>query len=202
VINLSKIQFYGMKIFTGFIFLASMAILVATSSSDIAAVDSEMMSATLNKDQEQIGFLFTFSKGPFDFENLPLIVNIEISHDELNEEFDFQDQSWVLSTSTLDGSELKTRVLFRRGDDGILTADYGKYTLSGTTSLYGCQSSLGQDNQTDVCIPCESSADTCSFKFELIREGAPYPAEKVKIQASQWLIDMTSTVQLEVSVDR
>ena len=183
------------------IFIASLVILIATSPSDIAAVDTKLVSATLDKNQEQVRFRFDYTNGPFDFENLPLIINIEVNHAELNENFDFKDQSWVMSTATLAGEELKTRTLLRRGKDGVLTVDYGDFRLFGTTSLYSCNSMIDQEAQDDACIPCSSEDDRCSFSFTLIREGAPYPAETVEIQASQWLVDKSSAVQLEVSLD-
>ena len=91
--------------------------------------------------------------------------------------------------------------MFRRGADEILSADYGKYTLNGVTSLYGCDADYDNGNDADACIPCVANQDTCTFKLNLIREGSPYPAEKVTIQASQWLSSEESTVQLAVSVN-
>ena len=194
----SSWQTLCLKISTICIFTIAMAILVATSEADFPKADSEFVSAVLDKEEKEVSFKLDYSKGPFDFENFPLMIDILVEHSELNENYDFKNQSWVMSTSTTDGEQVQVRTLLRRGADEILSADYGKYTLSGVTSLYGCDT---DDNGDDACIPCVASKDTCSFKLSLTREGSPYPAEKITIQASQWLSSEESTVQLTVSVD-
>ena len=182
------------------IFTIAMAILIATSEADFPKADSEFVSATLDKEEKEVSFQLDYTKGPFEFENFPLMIDILVEHSELNENFDFKNQSWVMSTSTTDGDEVQVRTLFRRGADEILNADYGKYVLSGVTSLYGCDTKYSDGND-DACIPCVANQDTCSFKLSLTREGSPYPAEKITIQASQWLSSEESNVQLTVSVD-
>ena len=197
----SSWQTICLKLITITIFVMAMAILVATSEADFPKADSEFVTADLNKEETEVSFQLDYTKGPVDFENFPLMIDIQIEHSELNENFDFQNQSWLMSTSTLDGEQVNVRTLFRRGADEILSADYGKYTLAGVTSLYGCSGEYGNVTDDDVCIPCASGQDSCSFKLSLIREGAPYPAEKVTIQASQWLSSEESVVQLSVSAD-
>ncbi|MAD61215.1 MAG: hypothetical protein CMH49_06880 [Myxococcales bacterium] len=197
----SSWQAICLKLSTISIFIMAMAILIATSEADFPKADSEFVTAELNKEATEVSFQIDYTKGPVDFENFPLMINIEIEHSELNESFDFKNQSWVLSTSTPDGEQVNVRTLFRRGADEILSADYGKYTLGGVTSLYGCSDEYGNVMDDDACIPCATDQGGCSFKLSLIREGAPYPAEQVTIQASQWLSSEESEVQLTVSVD-
>lgn len=176
------------------IFLAAMAILIATSESDIPSADSKASSVTIEKEETKASFILSFRNGPFNFDSLPLMLSINVAHKELNENFDFDQQSWSLVSLSSDGSHRTQRVLFRRGDDDILSADRGKFSLEGTTSLFQCS-----EMSDDACIPCEINQDRCDFKVELVREGAPYPAEIVTLTASQWLLDENSTVQLELS---
>ena len=176
------------------VFLCAMSILIATSESDLPSADSEAVSVDLSKEETKATFLLSYSKGPFNFDSLPLMLEIEISHTELNENFDYDQQSWSLVTTSVDGGQPYQRVLFRRGNDDILRADRGKYTLEGRTSLFQCA-----PMSDDACIPCEMSQERCQLKVELVREGAPYPAETVTMSASQWLLDESSNVQLALS---
>ena len=178
------------------ILLFSIAILLATSESDIASANSMIVKAELLKDQEETSFTFTFSNGPFEFTSLPLIISLDIKHVDLNETYDFSGQSWVLIVEGADGSSTR-RVLFRRGMDDILYADHGKYTLTGTTSLFECSG----DVLDDACIPCNAMNKECEFTVRLAREGAPYPPEEVSLQASQWLSSETSSIELEVTAN-
>ena len=181
------------------VFLVAMAILIATSEADFPMADSEFVTVALEKEATEASFHFSYRNGPFDFESFPLMIDIQIEHSELNEDFNFENQSWVMTTASLEGDDLKTRTLFRRGNNEVLSADLGKYTLSGTTGVYSCDTEVDSTNTDDTCIPCAADQETCSFKVTLIREGAPYPAEKVTIQASQWLSSEDSKVELTVS---
>ena len=194
---LNEVQRYLSQFVTLTLFVSAIGVLLATSESDIPSADSLSIEHSIAKEAQSVEFLVTFSKGPFEYDDFPLFLEINISHDELNEDFNFDGQSWTLVTSTGDGETPKRRVLFRRGTDGILHADRGKFTLQGTTSLYQCATGVTEQTE-DTCIPCELDADQCSFVVELVREGAPYPAEVVQMKASQWLSNDTSPIQLEL----
>lgn len=184
------------KLISFIIFLLAMVILLATSESDIASVDSGDTYQAMAKDQEEASFTFKYSNGPFDFNDFPLIINLKISHSDLNETYDFSNQSWLM---IIEKEEIASsqRVLFRRGVDDILYADHGNYTLTGTTSLYECNES----NENDACIPCVVSDKECTFTMALVREGAPYPGEEILLQASQWLMSETSEITLDVTAN-
>ena len=184
------------KLFNLLIFLSALTILIATSESDIPSADSESVTATMEKESTKVKFTLVYENGPFSFDSLPLMLAIEVSHVELNETFDYDQQSWRLVTAKPDGTQRTQRVLFRRGNDDILSADRGKYTLEGTTSLFQCS-----PMSDDACIPCDISRDQCQFDIELIREGAPLPAELVRLSASQWLLDEGSKNQITLSVE-
>jgi hypothetical protein len=203
LINSQSVVKQSLRLFTKLsaigIFLTAMAILIATSEADFPMADSEFVTVALEKEATEASFRFSYRNGPFDFDSFPLMIDIQIEHSELNEDFNFEGQSWIMTTASLEGEHFKTRTLFRRGNNEALSADLGKYTLRGTTGIYGCDTELESANADDTCIPCNADQETCSFKLTFIREGAPYPAEKVKIQASQWLSSEDSKVQLTVS---
>ena len=184
------------KIFTALVFLSGIFILLATSESDIASVDSGQVFQKLAKDQEETSFTIKYTNGPFEFNNYPLILNLRISHVELNETYDFSGQSWTLVIEGEEGTRSQ-RVLFRRGMDDILYADHGEFTLSGTTSLYGCNES----NENDACIPCSVSKKDCTFDLSFVREGAPYPEEELILETSQWTMNETSVIKLDITAN-
>ena len=111
-------------------------------------------------------------------------LSINIEHQEVSEDFDFDNQSWTLITETVDGKQTKQQVALRRGRDDLFTLDRERLNLSGLMGLFACPQDL--DESDALCIPCDVKDASCDFVFSMVREGAPYPAEAIEIRLSQW----------------
>ena len=157
--------------------------LLATSPSDIPSIDTEFK-AGLSAEDKTLEVQIQYRQGPVDFSTYPLMISINIEHQEVSEDFGFDDQSWTLVTEKLDGSEKKQKVALRRGSEDIFTIDRERLTLSGLISLFACP--LESDSSEEICIPCDVKEASCDFVFSMVREGAPYPTEKIRLELSQW----------------
>ena len=157
--------------------------LLATSPSDIPSIDTEFK-AELSAEDKALEVQVQYRQGPVDFSTYPLMISINIEHQEVSEDFGFENQSWTLVTEKLDGSESKQKVALRRGSDDIFTIDRERLTLSGLISLFACPAE--SDESEEICIPCDVKEASCDFVFSMVREGAPYPTESIRLDFSQW----------------
>lgn len=162
--------------------IVGVSILLATSPSDIPSVDAES-SATLLEGEKSIDFQVSYRRGPVDFETFPLLVDFTIKHQEVSEDFLFEDQSWTLITEDLNGEQSRQQVALRRGNDELFIVNRDIPSLNGMISLLQCHS---DGDYESLCIPCDVKEERCDFSISLVREGAPYPAEVIEISASQW----------------
>ena len=171
------------------------ATLLATSPSDIPSIDTEIK-AELDQDDKTLAVHIQYRQGPADFSTYPLMISVSIEHKEVSEDFSFEDQSWTLITETLDGEQSKQMIALRRGSDEIFSLDRDRLTLSGMVSLFACPEDAGSSEE--MCIPCDVKEASCDFIFSMVREGAPYPAEKIQLKLSQWA-DEGAQFSLEAS---
>ena len=165
------------------VFIFGSVTLLATSPSDIPSSDTEFK-AELDAEDKALEVQVQYRQGPVDFSTYPLMISINIEHQEVSEDFGFDDQSWTLVTEKLDGSESKQKVALRRGSEDVFTIDRERLTLSGLISLFACPPE--SDESEDICIPCDVKEASCDFVFSMVREGAPYPTEKIRLELSQW----------------
>ena len=176
-------------------FILGLAILLATSPSDIPSIDAEIK-AELTEENKVIEFQVKYRQGPVDFSTYPLMISINIEHQEVSEDFGYDNQSWTMVTETLDGQQNRQKVAVRRGSGDIFTVDKERLTLDGLISLFACPSE--SEESEELCIPCDVEATSCDFIFSMVREGAPYPAETIRMNLSQWANE-GSTFTLDVS---
>lgn len=166
--------------------LSGAAVLLATSPSDIPSVDAVPLELKLASEQSTQEILITYENGPFGFESYPLLLDILISHEEPSEDFKFDQQSWTITSQGVDGEERRQLVVVTRGRSNIFYVDQEKLTINGNLSLFGCPQEAEVGGSSELCIPCKNESDRCEFVLTLTREGEPYPAELVEVNASHW----------------
>ena len=95
-------QYLVKRISVFIIFMIGSVTLLATSPSDIPSIDAEIK-AELAEESKTIEFQVKYRQGPVDFSTYPLMISINIEHQEVSEEFGYDNQSWTIVTETLDG---------------------------------------------------------------------------------------------------
>ena len=130
------------------------------------------------------------------FVDYPLMIETVITHEDVGDPFLFEQQSWTLVTTDLDGEEQREEVVFKQGEPIYFSVDENRVELSGIVELTQCAPDQGIEGR--ICIPCDSQAKSCDFIFALVRQGAPYPAENLTVSFSQWTTE-GSSFTLDVS---
>ena len=163
---------------------------MATSPADLPSIAAPVHQVELEQGEKNYAFKVIYEKGPFDFDTYPLFVEFTLTHQEVSEDFDFTAQSWTVVSEGVEGDQVRQKVVFKRGFDGEWYADREKLTLQGTLSLFACHEDQVFD--APLCIPCDLDRDRCEFIVKVTREGEPYPAERITINASQWAAEGSS----------
>lgn len=162
------------------------ATLIATSPADIPSVD-QSIELKIAEGEERVDLAVVYTSGPVNFNDYPLVLSVEIDHEDPAETFNFEAQSWTLVTETPEGESRRQLVVLERGDNAQFAVDQETLKLSGVVSLNACEEDTGASSVSDpLCIPCSIKGERCEFTLSMIRQGAPYPAEIAKLDLSQW----------------
>lgn len=166
--------------------------LIATSPADIPSVD-QSIEVQIAEGEERVDLAVVYTNGPVNFNDYPLVLSVEIDHEDPAETFNFEAQSWTLVTETPEGESRRRLVVLERGDNAQFVVDQQTLKLSGTVSLNACEEDEGSSSVNDpLCIPCSIKGERCEFTLAMIRQGAPYPAEVATLDLSQWTSEGSS----------
>ena len=173
--------------------------LIATSPSDIPSINRSL-EVKLTEGAEQVDLSVRYNDGPVNFSDYPLVISLRIVHEDPAESFDFERQSWTVVTETTDGAQQRRLVVLKQGSDNVaqFTVDQSEVSLSGIINLYVCDEDEAGSISAPLCIPCSVSDERCDFTLSLLRQGAPYPAEVIELDLSQWTTE-DSSFNLDVS---